>query len=232
MAASAFVRGDPPEKGRSIMGDHTISVRGVGSVSWPPDVTVISFNVQGRSRDYSGAIDELNERVAVLRETLSAVEVDPKQLKTAAFDIHAEYRTVNKEQVFDAWRARHDLRLELDVDREKLNRALNAIATSGSHAQFTIHFEVRDRAGFRAAVIADATRTARRNAEAIAAAAGCRLGKVRSIDYNWSEIRFASMHHELAYGVMAERSIAAPDIEPEDVKGQDSVSVVFELLED
>jgi uncharacterized protein YggE len=55
------------------------------------------------------------------------------------------------------------------------------------------HFEVRDQAGLREELLADAMRAARRNAEAIVS--------------------------------------AAPDIEPEDVDAQDSVTVVWELIE-
>ena len=62
------------------------------------------------------------------------------------------------------------------------------------------HFEVRDQAGLREELLADAMRAARRNAEAIVSVAGCRLGKVQSIEYGWSEIRFRSFDHEMAFG--------------------------------
>jgi uncharacterized protein YggE len=207
-----------------------ISVRGVGSVSWPPDTTVISFAITARSREYSQAVQELNERVAELRGRLEGAGVDPKRLKTTQFGVDAEYRTVEKKQVFWGWGARHGLRLELPVDRDLLNKALEAVATGSTDAEFAVGFEVKDRAGLREAVLADATKAARRNADAIVSSAGCRLGKVLSIEYHWSEIRFGSFEHHLSRGIMAE-ACGAPDIEPEDVDAEDSVTLVWELIE-
>lgn len=100
---------------------------------------------------------------------------------------------------------------------------------SGTQANFSIQFEVRDQAGFREALLADAMRSARRNAEAIVSAAGCRLGKVQNIEYGWSEIRLCSMRHSVDFGEPC--AMASPDIEPEDVDAQDSVTVVWQLIE-
>jgi hypothetical protein len=212
------------------MDEPKISVKGVGSVSRPPDTTVVSFAMVGRSREYGQAVQELNERVAELRGRLDGAGVDPKRLKTTHFGVEAEYRTVEKKQVFWGWRARHGLRIELPVDRDLLNKALEAVATSSTEAEFAVGFEVKDRAGLREAVLADAMKTARRNADAIVSAAGCRLGKVLTIEYHWSEIRFGSFEHRMSRGIMAD-ACAAPDIEPEDVDAEDSVTVVWELIE-
>jgi len=186
--------------------------------------------MNSRNREYWVAVAELNERVAALRERLSGAAVDPKQLKTTRFEVDADYRTADKRQVFYGWLARHRMRLELPVDRERLNKALEAVATSKTEAEFSVGFEVRDQAGFREELLADAMRAARRNAEAIVSAAGCRLGKVQSIEYGWSEIRFQSFEHSLALSADS-CDMAAPDIEPEDVDAQDSVTVVWELVE-
>lgn len=191
---------------------------------------MVSFAISALNHEYSAAIEELNERVATLRERLNGAGVDPKQLKTTRFGVDADYRTVNKKSVFNGWLAHHGMRLELPVDRDQLNRALEAVAVSGTQAKFSIGFEVRDQAGFREALLADAMRSARRNAEAIVSAAGCRLGKVVSIEYGWSEIRFSSSI-DYAREVSGPCAMASPDIEPEDVDAQDSVTVVWQLIE-
>jgi len=161
--------------------------------------------------------------------TISVKGVDPTQLKTTHFGVDADYRTEDKKSVFNGWLARHGLRLELLVDCDQLNRALEAVAVSGTQAKFGIEFQVRDQAGFREALLADAMRSARRNAEASVSAAGCRLGKVQSIEYGWSEIRFSSM--EYARDLSEACAMGSPDIEPEDVDAQDSVTMVWQLIE-
>jgi len=210
--------------------ESTISVKGVGNVSLPPDLTVISFEMSARSREYKKTVVDLNERLGALREKLSEAGVDPKQLKTSSFSVDADYRYVKEKRVFNGWLAKHNLRLELSVDREPLNRAFEAITTGKAQVEFWIKFEVRDKAALREAVLADATRTARRNAETIASAAGCRLGKVVSMEYGWSEIRFESLAYSMASGP-EECALEPLNAEPEDVEAQDSVTVVWELAE-
>jgi hypothetical protein len=196
-----------------------------------PDVTVISFELSALNYEYLKSVNDLNEAVASLRDKLAGAGFDPKQLKTSRFSIDADYRYTEKKNVFNGWLAKHDMRLELPVDREQLNRAFEAIVTSKSQAEFRIRFEVRDKAALREAVLSEATRVARRNAEAIAQAAGYRLGKVIRIEYDWSEIRFRSIDYRLASGPEPD-ALQAPDIEPEDVDAHDSVTVVWELVEE
>ena len=207
-----------------------ISVKGVGNVSLPPDLTVILFEMSARSYEYGETVVDLNERLANLREKLSGVGVDPKQLKTTRFNVDADHRWEKEKRVFNGWLAKHHLRLELSIDRDLLNRVFEAITTGKAQTEFSIQFEVRDKAAVRDAVLADATRSARRNAETIASAAGCRLGKVVSMEYGWSEIRFESVNYCLASGP-EEDALAPLDAEPEDVEAQDSVTVVWELVE-
>lgn len=208
--------------------EPTISVKGVGNVSLPPDMTVITFEMNSFSREYTAAVEDLNERVAELREKLSSVDIDRKQLKTTRFDVDADYKYVEDERVFNGWIAKHNLRLELPVDRDRLNQAFEAVATESIQAEFNIHFEVTDKAAVREAVLVDATKTAQKNAKAIASAAGCRLGKVLKMEYGWSEIHFRSVGYSMPSEMMCEARM--PDIEPEDVDAHDSVTVEWELV--
>jgi uncharacterized protein YggE len=209
----------------------TISVKGVGNVTVPPDITVIAFNMSAISRVYEHSVNELNERVEALRGALADVGVEPRELKTTRFGVDAEHEYENNRREFKGWKAQHTLRLELPVDRETLNRVLGAVTSADTESQLTVRFEVRDKAALRTRVLEDATRTARANAEAIASAAGCRLGNVIKITYGWSEVRFGSVDYELDRSLATASALAAPDIEPEDVDANDSVTVVWELVE-
>jgi uncharacterized protein YggE len=210
----------------------TISVRGVGRVSVPPDRTVVTFHISSLNKVYSESAAEINTRVAELRKRLADAGIPGTDLKTTSFTIEPEHEwrgnDKDRRQVFMGWRSKHTMRLELPVDRELLNKAFAAIATDEVQSSIEIGFEVSDLAALRTKILEEATRVACRNAEAIARAAGCTLGPATSINYNWSEIRFRGMHY-----AVAERAdltaMSAPDIEPDDVEGEDSVSVVFEL---
>jgi len=209
----------------------TITVRGVGSVSVSPDRTVVTFKVSALDREYGASADSLNERVAGLRKRLTANGIAGASLKTTQYTISPEHEWrgtgENRHQVFVGWRAWHMMRLELSVDRELLNKAFAAITAEELDASLSVGFEVSDKEALRTKILETATRNACRNADAIARASGCTLGRALRIDYSWSEVRFRGMMYDAAPDMQAASS--APDIEPDDVSGEDSVTIVFEL---
>lgn len=48
----------------------TISVKGVGNVSFPPDVTVISFQISALNMEYLASVNETNKRVFAVNSRL------------------------------------------------------------------------------------------------------------------------------------------------------------------
>jgi len=209
----------------------TISVKGVGRASAAPDLTVITFTISALDKDYDRSAATLNQRVVALRSRLDKAGIQGTDLKTTQFEIEAEREYKNNQNVFVGWKSTHALRLELPVDRELLNKAFVAFASGDVESEITIGFEVKDKEAMRERILDQATRTARRNAEAIATAAGCRLGKVLRIEYGWAEVRFRSAEYSIrARQVFSEDAMMAPDIEPENVRGEDSVTMVWELV--
>lgn len=210
----------------------TITVRGTGRASVPPDRTVVTFHMSAIDLDYATSADELNRRVAGLRARLEKAGIPGRDLKTSSYTIEPRHEVrgkgENARNVFVGWLSRHAVRLELPVDRELLNRAFAAITVDDFQASLSVQFEVSDPAAMRTLILEDATRNACRNAETIAKAAGCRLGRALNINYSWSEIHYRGLHYGLAEAV-ASASRDAPDIEPDDVEGSDSVTIVFEL---
>ncbi len=209
----------------------TITVTGHGSVSVPPDKAVISFEVAFDSRDYEQAVSEVNTHIKRLREGLREAGIDPDQLKTLQFAVAARHTTrkVGEEhkQVFVGWNACQRLRLELGVEGKLLVRALAAIARCGGESSLGLSFEVSDRQGLQARVLAEATRAACLNARTIAEASGCKLGRPLKIKYGWSQMSFQSpaMYDRQALMICD----SAPDVQPSDVEASDSVTILFAL---
>jgi uncharacterized protein YggE len=212
----------------------TISVRSVGRATLPPDRTVITFELEALKTDYLDSINDLNARVETLRDRLEKAGFARSDLKTTDFGVkaHHDFRGEGnkRELTFIGWKAGHDLRLVLPVDRDRLNKALVAITGGGIQSEIGVSFEVSDRHALRAMLLEDATRTAARHADVMARAAGCTLGRPIRIDYGWNEVRVSTRRHELRAGLVADDAMMlAPDIEPDDVRAEDSVTVVFEL---
>ena len=83
----------------------------------------------------------------------------------------------------------------------------------------------------RRRVLADAVRVAKANALVLADAAGVQLGPLQHIEYGWAEIRI----EEAKAGVLCESAAPSsnydPDIEPEDVTADDTVTLVYAIQE-
>lgn len=79
---------------------------------------------------------------------------------------------------------------------------------------------------------AEAVRVAKKNAAALTAAAGVKLGKLQQIDYGWSEVRIYDREASvLCEGDSPLPSCSEADIEPEDVSAEDNVTLVYEIEE-
>ncbi len=131
--------------------------------------------------------------------------------------------------MFLGWVTRHRMRIELPIDRELLNKAFAAIASDEVQSSINIGFEVSDLDALRTKILEEATRVACRNAEAMATAAGCKLGRALKIEYGWSELRVSPLRYERNL-MMSLEADATPDIEPDDIDASDSVTILFELL--
>ena len=211
------------------MNQRVISVQGRGTATAEPDLVQLSFNISVMDQEYDGAIAGLNDRVNQLRQDVATVDVDPKGLKTTSFNISPKHRWNEErdEHIFLGFEAKHDLRLELPLDQDLLNRTLAQLAQSASQATFSIYFAVKDGNALRQRVLADAVARARENAETLAQAADVQLGDILRIDYGWTEIRVSE--RMMDYDSSTAYSMPMPDIEPDEIEAGDNVTVVWAI---
>lgn len=207
---------------------RTLVVQGKGRVSADPDVVVLHFDVQGSDHSYSGAVEDLNARVENLRSGLETVGIERDSLKTTSFYVQAKHEYDDGKRVFRGYRADHDLKLRLPLDKGMLNRALRHAAESASEPEIRISFDISDREPLRQRALERAVENARENAETLARAAGVRLLSITRIEYGAMEVEVRSHRNEY---VMSEMSMgaSAPDITPSELDAQDSVTVVWEI---
>jgi len=211
------------------MKKRVLRVTGQGTVTAEPDLVVLSFDIEERNMEYEECILSMNSRVDTLRKELESFGIEKKALKTTDFSVKPDYVYDDKrrKQVFNGYLSHHKLFLKLDLNRERLNAILDTLAQSASTAKMSIAFEVKDKDRFRKAILEDAVRTAKMNAETIAAASGISIGQILSVEYNWREVQFmGTFVNEL--NEISPR--ASPDITPSEVSGTDSVTVVWEIL--
>ena len=206
---------------------RVMKVKGTGRVETPPDIVRISLDVESVEQNYEECVRGLNMRTEKLREAMSAAGIERAELKTRSFRIDIKTEYINKRYAFWGYKGSHNLCVELPADKELLNRVLQQIAEGHSGAEVSISFSVKDTDALHKKVLARAVQDAKENARTLAEAAGLTLGEIVQMDYGWSEVRV----YDRRMDMVCESGPAeyGPDIEPEDVSSQDSVTLVYEL---
>lgn len=206
----------------------TITVQGHGNASRSPDQIRITLALSEQQLDFSDAIAGCNARIALLKAAAKKVGVQEDSLKTAQFNVTtaSEWDQDTRKNIDLGFVANQSVFAVLPWDKKHVGRFLTAVIQSGAMPRISLKFLVSNTEEMRQAVIADAVANAKKRAEVIAASAGVKLGFIQTIDYGYSEIRVSSDASDLAESGVC-RSMAAPDIEPDEVKCSDTVTVTW-----
>lgn len=215
---------------------RTITVKGVGTASTPPDLTVISLHIIEKALEYVNAVNGANERIEKLQKAIAAVGFAREDLKTLSFNARTNYENYRDEdgayrQRFAGYACEYNLKLSMDLDNKRLSETLSAIANSGANAEQSIAFTVKNPEKVSTQLLKAATKNAREKAEVLCAASGVTLGELVNIDYNWGDIMIhsASVYSEQFRGADAVPAAAMPEFEPEDIKSSDTATFVWEI---
>lgn len=215
---------------------RTITVKGIGTASAKPDLTVISLNITEKNREYTAAVNGANERIEKLQKAIAAVGFTKEDLKTLSFNARTNYENYRAEdgsykQKFAGYICDFALKLSMDFDNKRLSETLTAIANSGANAEQSIAFTVKEPEKVSAQLLKSATENAREKAEVLCAASGVTLGELVNIDYSWNDITIhsASVYSEQLRGVGAVPAAAMPEFVPEDIKSSDSATFIWEI---
>ena len=211
------------------MGDRTIRVQGLGRVTTDPDRVVLTFGVTATDEQYGASIEKLNLLVEDLRNRMEGVGVERRDLTSSDFSVSPRYEKEKiyprERRVLVGYEASHRLRLEMPIDRERLNEVLQVVSESRSAPRVSISFATSDEEGLRLRAIEAAVEQASRNAESIAKAAGLKLKEIQDIEYGWSEVRIHRYAYALEARMADEGPASAPDIEPGELTASESVTV-------
>ncbi len=217
-----------------MMNDRIITVKGIGNVSVKPDLIVITMSLENTDYSYSGAMQLASGAIDAIRTALISVGYVKDDLKTTDFNINTDYESYkdtkgNWKQKFNGYKCTHRLKLEFDFDMERLTDTLSAIASSGANPEFEINFSVKDKNAVSDQLLQNAVKNASEKAAVLAAAAGLSLGAIQRIDYSWGELRFYSDTKMIEPLYYESKAAPAMDIEPEDIKVNDTVTVVWSI---
>lgn len=219
-----------------------IRVTGKGQISVPPDRIRLLFELEECKDTYREAIKASKESVDELRRIFEKLGFDVKELKTTNFEINSVFETekVKKDeykQVFKGYKYSHVLKIEFDLDHDLLGKILDNVSRCECHPEFDISYTIKDKEAVKNKLLEKAVKDSRVKAEVLAKAAEMKLDELVSIDYSWGELDLTTSPYGRLLDAMPlsleEDACYMSDeplqLEPENIRASDTVTVVWKL---
>lgn len=211
------------------MSKRTITVKGVGKASLPPDYIEVPLYLESQKMEYDQAIELSKQKMSALEQCLGAIGFQKESLKTVSFNVDTNYENVQNElgqyvHIFQGYTIRHQLLIGFNFNHERLQEVMEAISGCSAHPEFSIRYGVKDESFLTSLILQDAVKQAKMQAEVLAKAAGVSLGEIQSIQYDTNSSQ--PYLNELSLT----KEVVIMDIYPQDVEAMGEVTIVWQLV--
>lgn len=190
---------------------------GEGAVSKKPDLAIIYVGVESKQSTASSAQKDLAGKAAKLIARAKALGISDKDINTSGYSVNPNY-TPNGGTI-DGYRASEVLLLKWHTV-ETTGKTLDALVQEGGATQISVSFGLANPKAAQAEARSLAIADARSKAQAMASAAGVKLGRVLRV----SDVSFSG-YSSPKYAVGA----AAPDVATQVPVGSLEVQVSVEV---
>lgn len=215
--------------------DHTppprlVNVTGEGEIKAMPDMAYVTLGVEARKPSLAEAralVTKTVERVLALTREL---KIDPKQVDASQLQVQPEYRWNEKDsqRVLLGYAVSRQIEVEVR-DLEKLGALLERAVSAGVNVVGGARLDSSKRKQLERDALAQAVEDARQDAEALARAAGVRLGGVYSLSASVAVPMLQAKYMERAMAVEAAADTAEQTYETGEMKFVASVNAQYEL---
>jgi uncharacterized protein YggE len=209
-ACGALAQANPPAQSQPVADAPIITATGEGRRNVAPDQVTIILAVTTRAQTPLAAASENAERMRTVRAALMQLGLTDREVTTSRYSVHSETWRNERDTVFVANNAVRVETTKLDLLARMIDEALKAGATNVG----ALEFGLVDRTATAREALADAVRDARAQAEAMAAAAGGRLGALHELSTQAGGVIPFVERRDMA---MASVQGAAPPITPGEV---------------
>lgn len=197
-----------------------ISVDGTGTVKSVPNQAEFTLGVQTKASTAREALARNSERMQRVIAAIEAAGVDKADVKTQDVSVSPAYDANGK---VDGYSAHNSMAVTIH-DLSKAGNVLDAASNAGANEVYGPTLTRSDQETLQTKALRSAVTDARTKAEALAAAAGVRLGSVTAI----TEGSSGAPQPYFAYGARVAMDKAAP-IQPGTQDVQATVSVTFAI---
>ncbi|MBR6040272.1 MAG: SIMPL domain-containing protein [Clostridia bacterium] len=213
---------------------RTLRVTGRGMIRIKPDTVQVTMTLEGIEHAYTETLRRSAADTETLRNVIEAIGFAREELKTRNFNVQTEYEGYQEDGVYRqrlvGYRFCHELMIGFPWENERLGAVLGALTETALAPEIRITYTVKDREAAKNALIGMAVADAKAKAEALTQAAGVKLKGIRHIQYAIDENEFAV--HPVLYAGAARKACAdnaAPEIVPEEITAEDTVTVVWAI---
>jgi hypothetical protein len=208
-----------------------VSVTGSGEVKAQPDMAYVTLGVEARRPTLAEARAEVNATVERLLALTRELKIEPKFVDSTRLQVQPDYRWDEKSssQVLLGYVVSRQVDVELH-DLDRLGTLLEKSVSAGVNQVGGARLDSSRRKELERAALTQAVDDARLNADALARAAGARLGPVQSLSTTGTMP--VPMYAERAMSVAAApmADAAEKSYQSSEMKFTASVSAQFELL--
>jgi uncharacterized protein len=209
-----------------------VSVTGSGEVKAQPDMAYVTLGVESRRPTLAEARTEVNLAVERILALTRELKIDPKQVDSTRLQVQPDYRWDEKssQQVLLGYVVSRQIEVEVrDLDR--LGTLLEKSVSAGANQLGEARLDSSRRKELEREALTKAVDDARLNADALARAAGARLGPVQSLSAAGTMPVPMYSQRGMAIAAAAPMADAAEkSYQPSDMNFTSTVSAQFELL--
>jgi uncharacterized protein YggE len=221
--------------------ERTIKMRGRATVTAPSDITVVSMRVSGKEDKFEDAVRAMTESTVKLKDAVEKAGIKRSSFKTSELSVDLAYRKerIGKDKygndkfrdVPDGYSYTQKVSFEFKNDNEKLSKALSNIMDCGVTPRIDFYFKSSDIESMKNKALANACKHAQEEAKTIVESVGAKLGRLLSVDRNFSVYDYDSEECDCRMPVVECRANMALDIDPEDTSVDQSVTMEWEIID-
>lgn len=211
---------------------RTVAVTGSGEVSAQPDMARISLGIEAQKPTLAAARAEVTASVDRVLALTRSLKIDPRQVNATRLQVSPMYVWDEKgrKQTLQGYSVSRQVEVELR-DLDQLGTLLEKAVDAGVNQLGDPQLDSTRRKELERSAMTKAVEDARLNAEALAGAAGARLGPVRTLN-GQSNAMPMPMYRRGPQVAMASDAMAAPPAETyqaSEMKFNASVSAEYDL---
>jgi hypothetical protein len=213
--------------GRPTATRDTIAIEADGKVTAVPDIARLSIGVQTEKKTVGTAQKENTAKMNAIIDKLKALNVERADIKTTSYTIYPAYDWVDGRQIDRGYVVNQSVDVKIR-DLDSVGQVLAAVAELGANQVSGVNFTIDDPEELQQQARLKGLEAAKKKAEALASAAGVKLGKIVGFSEGVSQTPYPYMAYGKGGGVAMEA--AAPIAEPGTQDVIVHVSVVYEII--